>query len=133
VQVSSAYNGTQFIAGFQTITFTGDVGIQTSDVIFTTETCDVPPTGAQGPQGYQGFQGIQGSASKFTADIGNGADTGIQVTHGLGTEDVLAQLRYTTAPMEYVTADMEIVDLNNILFTFDSPPGTAAVRAIIIG
>jgi hypothetical protein len=70
-------------------------------------------------------------ARKVSADVGGATE--VTINHGLGTEDVTVSLREKSGTKQFVLADVEIVDSNNVKFTFDEAPSAAQYRATIIG
>lgn len=69
---------------------------------------------------------------KKTANLGDGSSTSIPVTHNLGTQDVIAQVR-SAATNEVVECDITQTDANTTTFTFAVAPASNAYRAVIIG
>jgi hypothetical protein len=69
--------------------------------------------------------------TKFATDVGTGSATGIQVSHNLGTEDVVWSMR-DNGTKDYVLPSAYSVDSNNILFVFDTAPALNQYRAVII-
>jgi len=66
---------------------------------------------------------------KISADVGNGSSTTIAVAHGMGTADVIAQLR-VKGTGELVDTDC-IIDTTNVSWTFPSAPSSAQYRTVI--
>ena len=89
-------------------------------------------TGLQGPQGETGPAGPQGETTKFSADVGNGADTVIAVTHSLGTTDVVAQV-FDVATGELVICDVARTSINVVTLTFATAPTSAQYRVTVVG
>lgn len=69
---------------------------------------------------------------KYAANIGNGTNTTIKVTHNLGTEDVTITIR-EVATKQVIMADIEIVDTNSINILFASAPASASYRVVVTG
>lgn len=69
---------------------------------------------------------------KYAANIGDGTNTTIKVTHNLGTEDVTITIR-EVATKQVVMADIEIVDTNSINILFASAPASATYRVVVTG
>lgn len=72
------------------------------------------------------------SGGKFAVDIGDTVSTSIAVVHGLGTSDVLAQIRDTVS-LELVETDVVITNTTTVSFGFTVAPGTNAYRVVISG
>lgn len=75
---------------------------------------------------------IAEKTKSVSADVGNGTDTSIAVTHSLGTRDIVVSV------MEVSTNAMVIADwvantTNQITLTFNTAPTTAQYRVTIIG
>ena len=72
-------------------------------------------------------------ARKFAATIGDGSTTAILVTHNLGTQDVIMQVRQAGTPYAEVECDMAATSTNTATFTFAVAPAASAYRAIVHG
>ena len=72
------------------------------------------------------------TSAKFVATIGDGMTTAIAVTHGLGTQDVLAQVRDATTNL-VVECDMTQTSTTVTTFTFGTAPAASAYKVVIIG
>ena len=72
------------------------------------------------------------TTTKFTATIGDGSTTAIAVTHSLGTQDVLAQVRDATTNA-VVECDITQTSTTVTTFTFASAPASNAYKVVIIG
>ena len=68
---------------------------------------------------------------KFTADVGDGANTQFTIAHGLGTADLVVLLR-EAAKGEVVLADI-VVDATNVQITFSAVPTASQYRLTVIG
>jgi hypothetical protein len=80
--------------------------------------------------------GSGGGGGAYAETIGDGAATSFQVTHDLGTEDVIVQLYDLTGtdPVE-ATADASSItvdDENHVTVVFGSAPGTDDYRVIVL-
>lgn len=71
-------------------------------------------------------------ARKFSASIGDGSTTAIAVTHGLGTKDVLVQLRQNSDD-SVVYADVVCTSTTVATVTFATAPASSAIRITVIG
>jgi hypothetical protein len=70
---------------------------------------------------------------KFAANIGNGTATSFVVTHSLNTLDVDVVLRLAGSTMDYVFADVQVVDANSIRLLFSVAPAAGQYRVVVIG
>lgn len=70
--------------------------------------------------------------AKFTATIGNGSATSIAVTHNLGSQDVIAQVRDASTGA-VVDCDITQTDANTTTFGFTAAPASNAYKVVIIG
>ena len=77
---------------------------------------------------YEEIQTIQNST--YSTSIGNGSDTAIAVTHGLGTQDVIVQL-YDTSSLDTVYADVVRTSTNVVTITFSTAPTSNDIRVLI--
>jgi hypothetical protein len=73
-----------------------------------------------------------GATGKYAQTIGDGSATSIAVTHGLGTSDVLVQLRDASTGALIIT-DWAPTSTTVVTLTFATAPATNAVRVTIVG
>jgi hypothetical protein len=73
-----------------------------------------------------------GFTTKVSADLGDNAATSFQITHSLGTRDVVVNV-YDNATFDTVEADVVRTDANNVTVSFTVIPALNAFRAVIIG
>jgi hypothetical protein len=75
------------------------------------------------------------SAKKLKAvgTIGDGSNTQIDVTHNLGSRDLIVQLRTTASPYDLVMCDIEALDNNTTRFKFAAAPTSAQYSYVILG
>lgn len=71
--------------------------------------------------------------TKYSADIGDGSETEITVTHNLGTQDVTVTVRRNAAPYDVVYPDVEITNTNSIKLLFAVAPTSNQYRVTVIG
>lgn len=69
---------------------------------------------------------------KYAANIGDGTNATIKVTHNLGTEDVTITVREVSSK-QVVVADVQIVDGNSINILFASAPASNTYRVVVTG
>lgn len=74
-----------------------------------------------------------GFTSKYAASIGNGSATSFSVTHNLGSEDVVVQVRMVGSPKSVVEPDISIIDSNSVSIGFNVAPTLNQYRVIVIG
>ena len=72
-------------------------------------------------------------ARKFSSTIGDGSSTSIIVTHNLGTQDVMMQVKMTASPYSEVECDMAATSTTTSTFAFAVAPASGAYRAMIVG
>lgn len=70
-------------------------------------------------------------AGGYATTFGNGADTTHVITHGLGTDDVVVQLR-EVATGEVVWCDITVVDDDTVSLEFDEAPATDSLRVLVV-
>ena len=70
------------------------------------------------------------TAREYATSIGNGADQIFQVTHNLGTRDVIVQL-FDNGSYDTVYADVERTTTNTVDITFGVVPSTNDIRVLI--
>ena len=71
-------------------------------------------------------------ARKYAANIGNGTNSTITVSHNLGTEDVTVTVKDVTTK-QVVFTDVAIVDSNSIQIMFASAPSSNSYRVVVTG
>ena len=69
---------------------------------------------------------------KYAANIGDGTNATIKVTHNLGTEDVTVTVREVSTK-QVVMADIQIYDSNSINILFASAPASSTYRVVVTG
>lgn len=72
-------------------------------------------------------------ASKYAANVGNGAATSITVTHNLGTKDVGVEVYRNSSPWDTVYCEVQRPDVNTITLIFGSAPASGAYRVVVNG
>src|SRR5690606_34762273 len=77
-----------------------------------------------------------GGGASYAETIGDNTNTSYQVTHGLGTEDLVVQLWDLTGsvPVE-ATGDADSItvdDEDNITVVFSAPPATDSYRVVVL-
>lgn len=77
---------------------------------------------------------LAGVTKKFKAEIGDGVALEHEVTHNLGTKDVIVQLSTTVSPYDVVEADIQIKDENTVkVVTASAISDTEKIRVVVIG
>ena len=74
-----------------------------------------------------------GGMRRYAADVGNGSDTQIDVTHNLGTRDVLVQIHEKASPYQVNDPVVELLDTNTVRLIFAVAPTSAQFRVVVIG
>ncbi|MFY9237489.1 MAG: hypothetical protein WAO78_01175 [Roseovarius sp.] len=69
---------------------------------------------------------------KVSADVGDNSATSFQITHNLGTIDVVVNI-YDKTTFDTVEADVVRTDTNNVTVSFNVAPALNEFRAVIIG
>lgn len=72
-------------------------------------------------------------ARKFSANVGDGSSTTITLTHNLGTQDVIVQLRNNASPYDVQYATVECTNTTVATLIFSAAPALNALRATVIG
>lgn len=131
---------------FRTLDDTSSVNvIQTGDII----TFDVLPGGINinnlsgGPlsiaNGGTGATTVAGAktnllfTTKYSETFGDNNAKVFVITHNLGTDDVVAQVRKTSGSKEIVEPDIEITSINTITLRFNNKPSVNQFRVTVIG
>ena len=70
---------------------------------------------------------------KYSTTIGDATSTSYDVTHNLGTQDVVVTIREAASPFNVVMADVRVTDTNKIQVLFGSAPGASAYRVTVVG
>jgi hypothetical protein len=73
-----------------------------------------------------------GFTKKAAADVGDTTSTSFQITHSLGTRDVVVNV-YDNTSFDTVEADVVRTDANNVTVSFTTAPGNNEYRVVIIG
>ena len=76
--------------------------------------------------------GIASITTHFSASFGDGAATSFVIEHNRGTRDVVAQVRETAAPYDFVEVAQTARDENNLVITVASAPAADALRVKIL-
>ena len=70
---------------------------------------------------------------KYSANVGDGSSTTIVLTHGLGTQDVIVQLRNNASPFDVQYATTECTNTTAVTLVFSTAPAANSLRATVIG
>jgi Coiled stalk of trimeric autotransporter adhesin len=73
-----------------------------------------------------------GLAKRFSANVGDGAQTAITVTHNLNTRDVVVSV-HDAATFDEVITDVQKTTVNTVVVTFATAPASNAYRVTVIG
>lgn len=74
-----------------------------------------------------------GATTKYSANVGNGSDTTITITHNLGTRDVVVSVHEASGSYERVYPDIQHATTNTVDLVFASAPTSNQYRVVIIG
>lgn len=77
-------------------------------------------------------RGNLGATGKYAADIGDGVATVFTITHGLGSQDVVATVR-EKATNQQVFVDIEYTSATQLKVTFASAPAAGSFRVVVVG
>lgn len=69
---------------------------------------------------------------RYSANVGNNSSTQIDITHGLGTRDVIVQVREAGSPYAVVIPDIEALDTNTVRLRFAVAPDTDEYRVTVL-
>lgn len=72
-----------------------------------------------------------GGPKRYAADVGDGSNTSITVTHNLGTRDVQCIVRRNSGSYEEVFVDWGAATVNTVVLVFAQAPTAAQFRAVI--
>ena len=70
---------------------------------------------------------------KFSAAIGDGTSTTINVAHNLGTQDVTTEVYQAGTPFARVETDVQHTDTNHVAIIFAAAPAANAHRVVVHG
>lgn len=101
----------------------------------TAATRDVPAAGNAGPTEVvlgSDTRLSAASALRFSANVGNGSLTQIDIQHDLGTRDVVVQVREVGSPYARVFCDVEMLDEDNVRLRFATAPSSNQYRVTVL-
>jgi hypothetical protein len=70
-------------------------------------------------------------AKRYSADVGDGSNTSLTLTHNLGTRDVNVSVRRNSGAYEQVLVDWGAPTINTVTLVFAQAPTAAQFRATI--
>ena len=70
---------------------------------------------------------------KYSAAIGDGTSTTINVAHNLGTQDVTVQVYASATPFAQAEPDVQHTDTNHVALIFATAPASNAYRVVVHG
>ena len=88
--------------------------------------------GGTGASTAAGARTNLGAAGKYTGTIGDGTSTSIAVTHGLGSQYVVAQV-FDATSNAMVECDITLTSGTQTTFSFATAPTTNQFRVVIVG
>lgn len=74
---------------------------------------------------------LSGYVGGYAQTIGNGTNTSFDITHNLGTEDVIVAVYQTSAPKQQVFPIIEISNSNQIRMAFSVAPANNEYRVVV--
>lgn len=77
-------------------------------------------------------EGLANFAKRYTATIGDGSSTQIDVTHSLGTKEVITQVRQAS---DDVVVECDITNLSTtvVRLNFSVAPASSALKVVVLG
>ena len=90
----------------------------------------VDPTNAQ-DAATKAYVDSQTGAGSYAADVGNGTDTSITVTHNLGTRDVTVQVYRNSGNYDEVIVETRRATTNTVVLVFATAPTSNQYRVVI--
>ncbi len=145
---SVGYTGSQGAVGFTGSGFTGSQGVgftgsagthnltASNGVSLSSDNFSgvVAPSGGL-TVGATGFAiDTAAIARKYSANVGNNADTSIGITHNLNTHDIVISIRDITSNSNTgILADWVSTTSNTVTLTFATAPATNAFRVTVVG
>ena len=79
------------------------------------------------------YGGATSSFNKFAASVGDGTATSINVTHNLGTRDLLSDVWRNSTPWDRVFPKVQLPDANTATVLFSTAPAANAFRLVLGG
>lgn len=74
-----------------------------------------------------------GKPKRYAASFGDGSATQYDLTHNLGSRDVLVQVVRVASPYDTIFCDVSRLDTNTVRLNFATAPTTNQFRGVIIG
>jgi hypothetical protein len=123
----------------------------TTDAVIAAATVPLPATAVTGPDAFSataevgtsnefaradhnhGLPASAGGVAKYAATIGDGESLSIEVTHDLGTTDLVGVFVYDLTSKEQVVPDLAVTDANHVTLTFSVAPADDALRVVVAG
>lgn len=117
------------------LTTDGPITIGTTSLTFTQFGGGTSYTAGNGININAGVIAVDTSvtARKAAATIGNGAATSFNVTHSLGTTDVMVFVREAAGGLAEVICDVAVVDANTVAVAFATAPSNGQFRVFVVG
>lgn len=73
-----------------------------------------------------------GAVVKFSTNVGDGSSTQIDVTHSLGTRDVVVMVREVASPWSAVLPEIQMLDTNTVRLIFALAPASGQYRITVV-
>lgn len=74
-----------------------------------------------------------GKTKRFSQSFGDGSATQYDITHNLGTRDVVVNVARVASPYDTVECDISRLDANTVRLNFVTAPTSNQYRAVIVG
>lgn len=72
------------------------------------------------------------AVGRYSANVGNNSATEIDITHSLGTRDVVVMVREVASPYAAVLCDIEMLSTTQVRLRFGAAPGTDEYRVTVL-
>lgn len=117
-------------------TYAGQTSITTVGTV-TNGTWNASPVGvAYGGTGATDAAGARtnlGATGKFSANVGDGAQTSYTLTHNFNTRDVTVLVRESASPYQQVFCDVEMATTSSVTLRFTVAPTSNEYRVVVVG
>lgn len=130
--VAAANGGAGTVTGILKANGSGTVSAATSGTDYAPATSGSGMLKGNGSGGFSTATDGTDYVKPYKATIGDGSTTAIAVTHSLGTQDVIAQVR-DASTNAVVECDITQTSTSVTTFTFAVAPATNAYKVVIIG
>lgn len=77
------------------------------------------------------LKNYSGAAKRYAADVGDGSNNSIVLTHNLNTRDVNVSVRRNSGAYDGILVDWAATSVNTVTLTFATAPSAAQFRAVV--